>query len=139
MSVSTASGRFWDPSMASSILVQAQAPFDQQMLTESSPVLRSLGCFPSPSILLVWHRCLPQAHRKHRLKLAAAKREPFFLMRLGSSGERASPSPSQLSRAGVSWQGNSRDDQGLSTSQVLVHALQLQLLCSWGGVCVSHI
>lgn len=34
------------------------------------------------------------SHRHiHRLKLAAAKREPFFLMRLGSSGESTSSSP----------------------------------------------
>lgn len=85
-------------------------PYSQQMHTEPSPLLRSVCCLPSPSILLVWHR----------LKLAAAKREPFFLMRLvHQERERASPSPSQLSRTGVSWQGSSRNDQGTSTSQVL--------------------
>lgn len=76
--------RFGDPFMASNIPMQAQVPCSQQMDTVHSSVLRPIGCFPSPSILLVWHRCLLQAHRKHRLRLAAAKRKPFFLMRLGS-------------------------------------------------------
>lgn len=58
-------------------------PYSQQMHTEPSPLLRSVCCLPSPSILLVWHR----------LKLAAAQREPFFLMRLVHQ-EREPPPPS---------------------------------------------
>lgn len=85
--------------MASSILMKAQIPCSQH--TQPSPVLRSVRCLPSPSILLFWHRCLPQAHRKHRLKLAAAKTEPFFLMRLGSSGKRASPPPPNCPELGL--------------------------------------